>query len=109
MKLLFGENKRLTPQRDFILDFFDEGSMNFGLTFIYKKRRFLGKKSSLYKVENRFRLILKNCRQDDIYPLYDFCRKVSCSPYEKEYTLKHGKPLILSGAVEKYCRFVLRL
>ena len=57
-------------------------------------------KSSLYKLDNKFRLIINSNRTpEDFFIMNEFCRIIN-SPTAAAYTEEYGKPLIKTRAIQ---------
>ena len=96
------KNKR-KKYNEYIFSFYDIDFLTRAMEYLYKFKGSDLLESHLYKLKNEYRLILKTENNQNLkYPLIEFGKNLSKSPFQIEYTTEYGKPIILENAVFKY-------
>ena len=92
---------------EILFNFNDSDSLSEGIIFLYKKKPFI--KSSLYKSESSYQLILT---ADDCWPsikqLSEFSSYKTKNYIQIAIIKEHFKPLILNNAVKIYGKAFLK-
>ena len=99
--------QRKTEKREILFVFENSEDLTDGILFLFNKKPLI--KSSLYKAENDYRLIIT---ADNHWPLVkslsEFSKFKTKSFIEIAVTREHAKPLILGDAVKIYGKAFLK-
>lgn len=94
--------KRYGDLKEYVFEFADSESLTCAILRLYRSRSTARLESSLYKMPDSYRLIVKSRKQDLSYILREYYSRECSFVYEAEYTYEHGKPLIVGNAVKRY-------
>ncbi len=87
--------------REYLFVFQTSEALTLGILFLYRIKPYF--KSSLYKTENDYRLIISS---KYFFPCFltlsEFCTRWSCNNIETAYTKEYGKLLIKKYAVKTF-------
>lgn len=101
------KNNRYKSNSDYLYIFEDSESLNSALLFLYRTKK--GFKSSLYKTEKDFRLIITSY---EFFPylltLNEYCQSQSKNIIDIELTREHAKALIEKNAVRTYAKYFFK-
>lgn len=84
-----------------LFEFYSTNAMTDAMTALYNNKINHKITSYLYKIENRYCLIVnyENPREK-LFLLHEFCSKISEDKRDIEYVKEHGTPLILNSAIK---------
>jgi len=95
------EYKRHKNTREYLFIFANSEALTLGILFLYRIKPYM--KSSLYKAENDYRLIINSKYFLPCFlTLAEFCTRWSRSNIEAEITKEHSKLLIKKYAVKNF-------
>ena len=92
-------SRRQPKSSPVMFEFADTAALIGGAVRLYKSR-FFGE-SSLYKMSETYRLIVKARGESDFFFMNEFCLRQSDSGTEAAYTAEHGRLICGKNAVEK--------
>ena len=92
-------SRRQPKSSPVMFEFADTAALIGGAVRLYKSR-FFGE-SSLYKMPETYRLIVKARGESDFFFMNEFCLRQSDSGTEAAYTAEHGRLICGKNAVEK--------
>lgn len=85
-----------------LFEFDNLEELTIGILHLYKSNNHMPQ-SSLYKFDNRYRLIIKSRENSKaFFTINEFCQTKSVSPITIAYTEEYGTPLIENNAIEIY-------
>ena len=91
-----------SSEKEYIFEFADSESLILAVLLLYRNRATVGLQSSLYKMPDGYRLIIRRAKSNLSIVLKEFYSRECSFEYEAEYTYEHGKPLIVGNAVKKF-------
>lgn len=95
------EQTRHKYTREYLFIFATSEALTLGILFLYKVKPYI--KSSLYKTENDYRLIISSKYFLPCFmTLSEFCTHWSYNNIETEITKEHSKQLIKKYAIKTY-------
>ncbi len=98
--VLFSQKREKTNH---IFDFFESEDLTQAVLFLYKSRTLKRLKSSLYKMQGFFRLVITcDAQKPFLITLQEFCSRYSKLESELYYTKEYGELLIAKNAVQIY-------
>lgn len=89
----------------YIFDFLGSENLTKAILLLYKNRSSKNINSTLYKMQNFYRLVIFSQFKPIFIQLDEFCFRKSENPIENAYSEEYGKPLIKDTAVQTYARF----
>lgn len=100
------KNKRYKNLREYLFIFDDSESLTQGILFLYRLK--LNLKSSLYKTEHDYRLIiLSPSFKSYLITLGEFCKRRG-AVLETEYTKEYGTLLIERNAIKTFGKYFFK-
>lgn len=95
------KHTRYNQTREYLFIFPTSDALTLGILFLYKIKPYF--KSSLYKTENDYRLIISSKYFLPCFlTLSEFCTRWSSNTIETAYTKEYGKLLIKKYAVKTF-------
>ncbi len=94
--------KRQMAIKEYIFEFSDSESLIGAVLQLYTGHSTARLESSLYKMPDSYRLMIKSRKQDLSNILREYYSRECSFVYESEYTREHGKALIVGNAVKRF-------